>query len=74
MLLVRDFQNKPEFLLIQNDLEVKEILLYIGKAPLIEEEGINYLLVKLDESGADYEKIYGISGIPYTWKSVYKLL
>jgi hypothetical protein len=74
MKLVRDFQNKPEYRLIQTDIEVQEVLLYIGKYHLIEEEGIDHLLVKLDDSGADYVRIYGVSGIPYTWKSVYRLL
>ena len=71
-MIVKDFENKPEYFLVQVDHEVESILEYIGQKELI--GAYDYLLVKLDESQADYESIYGIEGIPYLDKDVDKLL
>ncbi|HEX7179133.1 MAG TPA: hypothetical protein VF220_05360 [Nitrososphaeraceae archaeon] len=50
---VKDMNNET-YTLIQSDIEVKEILKYVGVR-----SDFNYLFVKLDKSDADYEEIYG---------------
>ena len=58
-----------DFILIDRDSDVKDILEYQG----CNVAGIDNLFVKLDKSGADYEAVYGCVGSPTMDKDVIKI-
>jgi hypothetical protein len=64
---VADLENDNKLVLISDSQNIKSILHSVG----IDEDKFDTLFVKAENG--EYKEIYGVEGIPYIWKKVFKI-